>query len=138
TPASTKIEDVKNQEEYTRLMEERLEATLSKIAGAGMVSVMLIVDSDGEKVFATDTKTKTNKQAKSETAESSNTEEEENIVIAGQGASGQPVIVEEKRPYPSGILVVAEGAKDETVRYEIYEAVKALYDLSPHRIKVTY
>lgn len=41
-------------------------------------------------------------------------------------------------PAPVGVLVVAEGAKDEKVKYEIYEAVKALFGLSAHRIKVTY
>ena len=47
-------------------------------------------------------------------------------------------MVREKLPYPIGVVVVAEGASDERVRNEIYEAVKALYGLSANRIKVTY
>ena len=46
--------------------------------------------------------------------------------------------MEEKLPYPIGVVVVAEGAKNDNVRNEIYEAVKALYGLAANRIKITY
>ena len=47
-------------------------------------------------------------------------------------------MVKEKAPQVAGVLVVAEGAADESVRLKIYEAVKALYGMPSHRIKVTY
>jgi len=46
--------------------------------------------------------------------------------------------VEEKTPKIGGVLVVAEGAGDERVRVEIYDAVKAIYGVAAHRIKVAY
>ena len=54
------------------------------------------------------------------------------------GGDGEPYVVREKLPYPIGVIVVSEGARDSLVRNEIYEAVKALYGLSANRIKITY
>ena len=54
------------------------------------------------------------------------------------GGNSSPYVVQEKLPYPIGVVVVAEGAKNDNVRNEIYEAVKALYGLAANRIKITY
>jgi hypothetical protein len=35
------------------------------------------------------------------------------------------------------VLIVASGAGNEGVRLELYEAVRALYGISGHRIKIT-
>ena len=122
--------------DYVADMEEKLCETLKKIEGAGEVTVMLSIESDGEHILATDNKSKSSEQSQAEQA-SADVEIEKNVVMTGQGSNSQPVIVEEKKPQPSGVLVVATGAQDEAVRFEIYEAVKALYGLPAHRIKVT-
>ena len=41
-------------------------------------------------------------------------------------------------PEIDGVLVVASGAASEKVRLEIYDAVKALYGIAAHRIKISY
>lgn len=122
--------------EYIAQMEERLSAALSRIKGAGKVTVIVSTDDEGEKVLATDNKSKSEHQT-DENAVSASTEQEESTVMAGQGSSQQPFVVKEKKPNPTGVIVIAEGAGNENVRYELYEAVKALYGISPHRIKVT-
>ena len=55
------------------------------------------------------------------------------------GASGneEPFITEERLPEASGIIVIAEGADNEKVKYEIMEAVKALLGIMPSRICVS-
>ena len=58
--------------------------------------------------------------------------------MTGGSRNGEPYVVEEKTPEITGVLVVASGAADEKVRLEIYDAVKALYGIAAHRIKVTY
>ena len=58
-------------------------------------------------------------------------------MVIGSGTEEKPFVVKEKLPVPSGVLVAATGAGSEHVKLEIYEAVKALYGISPHRIKVT-
>ncbi|MEE1013062.1 MAG: hypothetical protein U0L92_01955 [Clostridia bacterium] len=124
-------------EDYITRLEERLVKTLSKIDGAGEVSVFVSIESGGEKVLATDIKTESEEAAEENQSESRN-QKEESVVLSEKDSGQSPYIIEEKMPVPSGILVIAEGAKNENVKLEIYEAVKALFGLSAHRIKVTY
>lgn len=125
-------------EKYVREMENRLAETLKKINGAGNVSVYISIDGGGEKILATDTKEKILRQAETDEADAEESSLEKSVVVADDGKGEAPYVVEEKLPVPSGVLVVAEGAKDEKVKFEIYDAVKAIYGLSAHRIKVTY
>ncbi len=125
----------KAEEDYLAQVETRLSEALSQIKGAGKVSVIVSVEDGGEKVLATDSKSKSEHRTENDSSDMS-TEQEENAVMTGQGSGQQPFVVKEKKPNPSGVIVIAEGAGDETVRYELYEAVKALYGISPHRIKV--
>ena len=45
-------------------------------------------------------------------------------------------MVKEMQPEVEGILIVAEGAGDETVVKEITYAVQVLFDVPVHKIKV--
>jgi len=124
-------------ESYTVYLEKRLTETLKTIDQAGDVRVFITMESGGEKVLATDIHTESEEAALNEETQRSDKREES--VIFGKGDNGQsPYIIKEKTPQPSGVLVVATGARAESVRMEIYEAVRALFGLSPHRIKVTY
>lgn len=124
-----------SEQAYIRAMEERLTDALSGISGAGKVSVFLHIEQGNEHIFAADTN-----RLETDTGEDGETryELEKKVVLGGQSGRQQPFVTQEKLPVPSGVLVVAEGAKNEAVKFEIYEAVKALFGLSPHRIKITY
>ncbi len=121
-------------EEYVQSLEKRLKETLQKINGAGTVSVFISIEDGGEKILATDRVYKT--QEESETVKEA--EEERKVVLQGKSTQENPYVVEERFPEPVGVLVVAEGAKDEMVRYEIYQAVRALFGLPAHRIQISY
>lgn len=129
------LENIQTAEQYIAQAEQRLASALSKIKGAGNVSVIVSVDDDGEKVLATDDKNKSESQTDDKTT-SQSYELEKTTVMAGQGSAQQPFVVREKKPEPVGVIVIADGAGDETVRRELYEAVRALYGIAPHRIKV--
>ncbi len=121
---------------YIMDAEERLEQMLATVKGAGRVKVMLSFDNIGEKVLAKNTKD----QLESDVGDESSANKsslEENVMVIGSGTEEKPFVVKEKLPVPSGVLVTATGAGSEHVKLEIYEAVKALYGISPHRIKVT-
>ena len=121
---------------YITDMEERLGQMLATVKGAGRVKVMLNFDSIGEKVLAKNKKD----QLESDVGDESSANKsslEESIMVIGSGAEEKPFVVKEKLPVPTGVLVTATGAGSEHVKLEIYEAVKALYGISPHRIKVT-
>ena len=127
-----------NIEKYIENEEKRLSGVLKKINGAGNVSVFISIDDGGEKLLARNNKSKTSDE-KSESGETKKDEESESqIVMSGKSSDGNPFVVEEKNPEVIGVLVVADGASSERVRNEIYEAVRSIYGVSPHRIKVTY
>ena len=126
----------KNMSDYAKNIEQRLNEMLSTIKGAGRVETMIVFESGEEKVLATDKK----RQLESDKKESESTNqstEEEKVLVLGSGAEGKPFVLKEKIPTPSGVFVTATGAESETVRLEIYEAVKALFGISGHRIKVS-
>lgn len=142
--------------EYIKQQEQRLEMILEKINGAGKVAVYITTEAGGEKIPAKDVKTKISKDGVIKNDDKSNSsykndkesesndkynkyiEENESTVVSGSKSSGEPYIVKEKTPEISGVLVVATGAASEKVRLEIYDAVKAVYGIAAHRIKVCY
>lgn len=121
--------------EYIAENEKRLEEILTSVQGAGKVKAMITIEEIGEKVIASDKKTETTQETASEKT-SRQSKQEQTAIIYGSGADEEPFVLKEKLPSPSGVLIVASGAGDEKVRLEIYEAVKALYGISGHRIKV--
>lgn len=111
-------------------LERRIAGALSKIEGAGRVTVLLTLQSDGETHLATD-------REFSEKAGGESREQSEETVIMSSGSSVQsPVIV--KRDYPEyrGALIVAEGADDPTVKLAVTQAVMSLTGLSSERVTV--
>lgn len=125
-----------NVSAYAKENEQRLSEVLEKIAGAGKVEVMLNYDFTVEKILAQNKRSQSSNSGESEkTANAS--EKEENVLVYGSGNAEQPYVTKEKMPSVAGAFIVAEGAGDETVRLEIYEAVKALYGVSGHRVKVS-
>ncbi len=123
-------------EKYIRENEKRLEEIISLVQGAGQVRAMLTLEDIGEKMIASDKKSE-NSQEVEEKSSSRTTNQENTALVFGSGSEEKPFVIKETLPKPSGVLIVASGAGDEAVRLEIYEAVKALYGISGHRIKVT-
>lgn len=136
TKILTDTNTVLNRAEYTKQLESNLENILSAVKGVGRVKVRVSVSENGEKVLATDEKKEINRESEND-KNTNKTTEERTALIYGSGASEQPFVIKEKLPGPSGVLVVAEGGGNEGVKLEVYEAVKALYGISGHRIKVT-
>ncbi len=116
--------------------EKKLEEILSKIKGAGDVDVMIYYSNLGEKIIASDSRTRNEKENRGEGVESVAEDKEKNTVLYGGSGNEMPFITEERLPEASGILVIAEGAHNEKVKYEIREAVRALLGVSPNRIRV--
>ena len=105
---------------YARQTEKRLAAVLSQIEGAGEVEVFLTVRSEGALVVATET---------TEHADGSVTT---SPVLSG----GEPIVLEECLPAVTGVLIVAEGADDLSVRFNLLEAAASVLDINQSLIKV--
>ena len=105
---------------YAQQLSAQLEEVLSQIEGAGNVKVMITVASEGETVLATET---------IENADGSVTTQP---ILVG----GEVVVLEEKNPEITGVLIVADGANDLNVRFNLLEAAASVLNINQSIIKV--
>ncbi len=108
-------------------LESRLERVLSKVSGAGKVSVFVSLEDFGSTDYAKD---------KKEVSRESETELEQTTVMEGSGSTASPVIEKMFTPKVKGIIVVSEGASDLSVKENLSRAVEASLAIMPHRIAV--
>ncbi len=106
--------------DYGTELEAQLGAVLSDIEGAGEVSVMISFSDEGETVIATETKVL----------------EDGTVVTAPVLVDGEVVVLEVKKPEISGVLIVAEGADDLSVRFDLLSAAASVLDINQSLIKV--
>ncbi len=125
----------RDETDYMTETEKRLEEILSTVKGAGSVRVMVVFEEKSEKVLAAN-KVSQKETEKSDSTDAEKTSGEETVLTFGSGSQEQPFVTKEKLPVPKGVLVTATGAGDESVKLELYEAVKALCGISGHRIKI--
>ncbi len=121
--------------------EKRLEELFKNIDGAGEVKVMITYKSGPEKVVATETKNSEESSQESDTdgAErtSKNISSEVKMAYSQNNMSpGEPFIVKEKTPEIEGIVVVAQGGDDITVKDAISKAAQALFNVPAHKVEV--
>ncbi|MBR4703025.1 MAG: hypothetical protein IKO91_04200 [Oscillospiraceae bacterium] len=106
--------------------EKRMEAALSRIAGAGKVTVVLTLDSSEEREYARNTE-----QDRQKETDRDRNEDRSQVAQVGDGA----LTVRIAYPRYRGALIVTEGGGSE-VRLAVTQAVAALTGLSTDRITV--
>ena len=113
------------QVEGTSFFEEKLEAVLSQVEGAGKTKVVLTLDGGSRQVLARN-------QDREGDGGSSNT-----VVTVGKGSGAQDVVpLQTVAPQFRGALVVCPGGGNAQVRLKLMEAVSALTGLGADRISV--
>lgn len=111
-------------------LEEKLAQTLSKIQGAGEVSVMLTVQGGSRRVLAQNSK-------EAREADGSYERQSETVVVSGGTGGGEgPVLLQQLYPRFQGAVVVSEGGGDASVRLKLMEAVSALTGLGTDKIAI--
>ena len=120
-------------------LEQRLSEVLSKIRGAGKVDVLVTYETNGEIVTASVRQTdedvrSANGTGSSETSRSVREVTEPATVETENGH--KPIILYEKEPLVRGVIVVAEGAADFSVREKLQAAVHAATGIPIERIEV--
>ncbi len=109
-------------------LERRLEEALSKVDGAGEVTVLLTVKSSARQVLAQDGET----TQRGDAVESSLT-----TVVVSRGSGAQEAVpLQQISPQYQGALVVCSGGGDPSVKLRIVEAVSALTGLGADKISV--
>lgn len=108
----TMISDADWQEK----MEKRLTQVLEKVEGVGDTEVFLTCSGTEKKVVEKD--------------------ETESVYEKDARGNQSPYVVQEQYPQVTGVVVAAKGGDNPVVVQNIREAVEALFQVEPHKIKV--
>lgn len=123
-------------------IEEKLKSILSQVQGVGKVDVMITYETTSENVPAYDTKKNMNRTEEKDGdggTRSIEQEEYDSTLAYEESATGggkAPVILKELEPKVRGVLVVAEGAENISVRERICSAVSVVLDIPMHKVEV--
>lgn len=126
------VQETVSQEDYKTQTEQQLALILSKVQGAGKVSVMLTLKSGPQTVYQTDS------ALTSESADGnvSNTSTETTVILDKDDTGQEAAVTKTLYPAFLGAVVVCEGGDDATVRLNIVNAVASITGLSSEKITV--
>lgn len=137
---SNSTEEQWTQEAYKKSLEEELRGVLSSVSGVGQVKVMITLASTKESVVKEDSQrsSSTVKEEDNQGGTRNTTQAEESLssVYIQEDGDSVPYVVKEKMPAVEGVVIVAEGGDNSVVVSNISEAVKALFGIEAHKIKV--
>ena len=108
-------------------IERRLETVLSRMAGVGKVTVMLTLDQTEEQVLAVD--------GRSSSSETGSSTESRPATVSEDGKES-PIVLTERLPRVRGVIVVAEGAANISVRMNISAAVSTVLGIDEKCVEV--
>lgn len=109
-------------------LEERLEAILSQIQGAGQVQVLLTEDAGRETRYQTD--------STSESDGSGSRRSDDTVLVEDASRAEYALVRQTLEPTYRGAVVLSQGADNPTVRLAIVEAVRCVTGLGADRISV--
>ena len=115
-------------------LENRLEGILGSIRGAGKVRVMITYDTSSRLVPAMSTDVQSGTTENTSTGET-RTESSRPATISGSGGT-ETIVLTEIEPTVRGVIVIAEGAADVSVRVKLSNAVMTVLGISADRIEV--
>lgn len=120
--------------------ERSLQQTLASIAGAGAVTVDVFLAGTSRSEFARSLENteKTAQDSGSAGIAKITTETRTNsqVTLLRSGSREEPLVVQTTAPVVQGVLVVAEGASNPQVRWELAKAVQTALGIPIHRVKV--
>jgi stage III sporulation protein AG len=117
-------------------MTSELQSILSQVEGAGKVQVSLTLSSEGVKSYASNTKSEVRQTQETDKNSGERNIKEENTTTDIAVMGGSPMLVEDQTPEVLGVLVVADGAENATVRENLTYATATLLNISSHKVRV--
>lgn len=122
-------------------LELKVEKILSQINGVGEVKVLITYESGTEIVPFTNVKRSDDAVDERDSAggtRKTNQSSYETSIVYEEGGSGvkKPIVVKEVYPKVKGVVVVADGGGDLTVRENLLRAVQVLLDIPVHKVQV--
>lgn len=127
-------------ESYEEMYEMRIKEILEKMVGVGGVEVLVNIETTEEIVVyknQRDTQKKTDEQDRNG-ASRQITEVSRNgeIVLYEMSGNDTPIILKTIKPKIRGIIIVANGAENVTVKEMMSDAIRKGMDVPPHRISI--
>ncbi|MGL4772645.1 MAG: stage III sporulation protein AG [Clostridium sp.] len=117
-----------------------LEFILKQIKGVGEVSVLITYEGGEKKEIAYDSTTQVSNTEETDTSGGKRNNKSENqgdkVVMGSDSGSNQPFVVETKKPKVVSVMVVAEGANNSKVKYDLQKAVGDLFNVSLDKVNV--
>ena len=107
---------------------QELENIIGKIKGVGRVEVMLNYDGTAENIYANNT---------SEQIKGTERKTDEEHIIIDKGSTEDGLLVRTVFPRVTGVAVVCEGGGSPTVKNNITQLIKALYNISSNSISIS-
>ncbi len=138
---SAKTEEATELAKAEQEYETKITNALRKIDGVGEVTVAVTVASGPRSEFGVNKNQSKNTQEETPTTGGKRVQTQINdntqMVLAGAQANGnQPVKLVEFSPQISGVLVIAEGAKDPYIKERVQNSVKTLLGIPANKIVV--
>lgn len=121
-------ESAPGEEQWLREMQRELADTLSRIEGAGELTLMLSVE--------TGTRSELARDAEQTLREGEQSRSSETVILSKSGGGEEAVVVCASYPVFRGAVVVCEGGGSAAVRLAVTQAVSALTGLSSDKISV--
>ncbi|MEF3301935.1 stage III sporulation protein AG [Paenibacillus sp. GYB003] len=140
TFASKDPNDKAGFREYEHAYEDAIKAILQKVVAVGDVEVLVTIDSTEETIVQSNSKE--TQQITNEKDQNGSTRHITEIsrsgeVVLYEASGGQtPLVLKKIKPRIRGVVVVAKGAENMTVKQMIAEAVGRGLDVPAHRISV--
>jgi len=122
-------------------LESQLENILSRIAGAGEVSVMLHWSESHELVFAQNITEQYSRTAETDSHEGQRTIDSQSrtasvVSLRQSDGSEIPLILREISPQVQGVIIVAQGGGDAAIAAALHRAASAALGVQPHQVQV--
>ena len=116
--------NISSSQEYVTNLENKLETVLTKVKGAGKVNVIVTLEKGFEYIYATDEEIRTTSDGTTVTTT--------NVIMI----DGEPVLQEEIYPVIGGIVVVAEGASDVSVKLNMISIIQTITNIDNTKINI--
>lgn len=126
---------------YAEYLEAKLEEIIQKMDGAGRTKAMITIRSSGETIVEKDSPTKRSGTTEVDSAGGSrNTSDietgQETVFYTNRDGRQVPFTKKTINPVIEGVLIVTQGGGNEIIIRNITDAIKALFGVDEHKIKV--
>lgn len=132
--------ELPSKNSYEDALEGKLTNILAKVKGAGNVAVNITFENSSAQEHAKnvvkESKVIQEKDTSGGIRTTTETKESEQILMGKENGMDRPVIVREIKPMVKGVLVIAEGAYDSTVKANLTKAIEAGLGIPSYKITV--